>query len=297
MKTTPNSAFQTTPLHKAAEDADVDLCLKLIKEGTDVNALDEIGWSPLIHAVSGGHVEVAKALIETGAKLHYEYQREDTAEAREKEAAQQKKMHEWTTTSEAYKEALSGLPEEIMAELSSGDMMDEMIQEMVDLHFEPDSKDVTEQCHHLEVLKLLVVDHGADINYVASDGTWPLANFAEKDHLEAVSWLLENGADPNTTSTGETAIFKAITNDNLDMVRLMVERGAKVDVEDVDGWSVLFACKSVEMAKFLIEQGVDPKATDQCGFPCFRWAYGEDTQAYLKEEATKRGLTEWTTMD
>jgi len=62
-----------------------------------------------------------------------------------------------------------------------------------------------------------------------------------------------------------------------------------VKVQDVDGWTPLFACQSVEAAKLLIEHGADPTITDQCDFPCWQWTKDPATRDFLKASVAKRG--------
>ncbi|XP_061693546.1 uncharacterized protein LOC133509959 isoform X2 [Syngnathoides biaculeatus] len=51
----------------------------------------------------------------------------------------------------------------------------------------------------LDIVRHLV-EHGADVNCSARDGTRPLHDAVENDHLEVVRFLLACGADPNLTS-------------------------------------------------------------------------------------------------
>ena len=89
MQTTPNSAFQTTPLHTASEQGDLEACKQLIADGADINAYNQYGWSPLILAVQHNHVDTARLLLKAGASMHYTYQREDTPEERSKQKQEQ----------------------------------------------------------------------------------------------------------------------------------------------------------------------------------------------------------------
>jgi hypothetical protein len=54
-------------LHEAAEVDDVTTIRRLVAEGTDVNVQDAGGTRPLHVAVSNGHVEALKTLVELGA--------------------------------------------------------------------------------------------------------------------------------------------------------------------------------------------------------------------------------------
>ncbi len=78
------------------------------------------------------------------------------------------------------------------------------------------------------------------------------------------------------------------------MAKLLRHHGARIDVEDVDGWTVLFPCGSAGMAAWLIAEGADPTRLDQCGFPCWNWVKDRDAREFLKQEALKRGLEKWT---
>jgi len=296
MEKTPNSQFKETPLHQSAKEGDLTKCKSLLAEGLDMNALNEFGWSPLIIAVQNNHFDVAKLLLEAGAPIHYSYQREDTPEERQNQAKEQKMLYDQLNLNDSLKETFKDLPQDIRDELSGQETIAEMAKDMIDMHFEPHTEHATEHCSNLKILQLLVTDHKADINFVASDGTWPLANFTETNDHKAVTWLLNNGADPNTTSTGQTAIFNAIRNDNLDLVKLLLKHGASIKAEDVDGWSVLFPCESVSMAHYLIKNGADPTSLDQAGFPCWHWVDDNKTKEYLKKEAVQRGLEKWTTL-
>ena len=56
-----------TVAHSAAEFDDVTTMRRLVAEGADVNVQDAGGTRPLHVAVSNGHVEALKTLVELGA--------------------------------------------------------------------------------------------------------------------------------------------------------------------------------------------------------------------------------------
>jgi hypothetical protein len=65
-----------TPLHLAAENGRKQVAELLIAKGADVNAKDDNGWTPLHLAVDGGHPEVADLLRKHGGKIGEELKAE-----------------------------------------------------------------------------------------------------------------------------------------------------------------------------------------------------------------------------
>jgi ankyrin repeat protein len=116
----------------------------------------------------------------------------------------------------------------------------------------------------MAMLKLLL-NAGAEVNDVSGGGDWPLKDACRSGDAAAVAFLLQVGADPNLTSTGETALFAAVSSDSLECVRLLVDAGADVNATDCDGWTCLFHLCSERVARYLLECGARPDIADQCG--------------------------------
>lgn len=116
----------------------------------------------------------------------------------------------------------------------------------------------------LTMLELLL-QAGANVNDVSGGGCWPLQDACHAGNAVATAYLLAAGADPDLTSTGETALFAAVSGDSLECVRLLVEAGAAVNATDCDGWTCLFHLRSEPVARYLLQHGADPGTPDQCG--------------------------------
>ena len=105
----------------------------------------------------------------------------------------------------------------------------------------------------------LLLDAGANPNAALPNGTTPLmaasglthvqgqrarrgdvsqfyTNWNESDGLEAVTFLIGRGADVNTTNAaGQRALHAAAYMGGNSIVRALVERGARLNVQDAQG--------------------------------------------------------------
>ncbi len=142
----------------------------------------------------------------------------------------------------------------------------------------------------LPMLELLI-ERGADVNHIDSCGQWPLAEFAFRGNAVAVEKLLAAGAEADRTSTGETALLKAVFADDAKSVKLLLDAGANVNAHDVDGWSALFSLKSLRVLRLLVAAGIDFKTTirDQCNFPAWHWIDDRELADEIKRLAAAAG--------
>lgn len=69
---------QLPQLHQVVLDGNSQLLKELIKNGADVNVLDESGWPPMHTAIRAGKTECAAILIKEGAgEFYYNKQKQD----------------------------------------------------------------------------------------------------------------------------------------------------------------------------------------------------------------------------
>jgi ankyrin repeat protein len=61
--------FDREQLHAAAGDGDLESVKRLLHQGADPNAFDDLGWTPLIHAAKRGHLDVVTCLLAAGAAV------------------------------------------------------------------------------------------------------------------------------------------------------------------------------------------------------------------------------------
>ena len=110
-----------------------------------------------------------------------------------------------------------------------------------------------------------LLEHNADINSQDTAGVTPL-NWVvserswERKFMDMVRRLLEHGADPNIGNNDHrTPIHEALSQGLLEVARLLLIHGAKVDEKDGEGKTPYQLATSDEMTKLLLEHGAVPR--------------------------------------
>ncbi len=129
-----------------------------------------------------------------------------------------------------------------------------------------------------------LIEFGADVNYEEEGVGFPLLIASQNNNLAALKVLLDNGAEIDKrmlpkdgpriehaggagssahiiVSEGPTSLYSAVHNQNADIVRELVSRGANLEIK-ILGKSPLFtACAlgNVEIAEILLGHGADAK--------------------------------------
>jgi len=65
-----SEASQNEEMLEAVWSNDTKKLKELVKAGVNVNARNECGWTPLHYAVGGGHLEIVKLLLKSGADVN-----------------------------------------------------------------------------------------------------------------------------------------------------------------------------------------------------------------------------------
>jgi ankyrin repeat protein len=264
--------FKRTLLHIAAELGSLRCAETLLRRGGNIEALDECGHSALISAISYRRPAIAALFLEHGARIQYEFTPADDEGKRAKKADEYRKM---------FVEAQKQFAAKIRFDVP--DVTDQMVQQAVEITFRTHDIHALDFCGDLESLRLLVERYGSNPNRHDGGGEWPLKSFARQGDVAAIQFLLAHGADPNFTSTGDTALHAAVGANAYECAEILLNAGANVNQQDVDGWAPLFGVSTDKMLDLLLKYGADPTVQDLCGFTA---------SCHVKDPAVKTRLVE-----
>jgi ankyrin repeat protein len=221
--------YNKPPLHFAAAAGDTDIVRLLIEAGArvDVCAEASTALSNAVESNSADSVDCTRILLEAGADV-------DKAEIEARAIVDwvyfQKKELYWMILAKSQRAKTSLTISGILcaANRGSGALSQYLNRE-----------DICKDFRRREMLELAL--------YLA-------AGWAR--HLDAVRVLLEFGVDHNVdTVDGETPLLNAVGLENLDMVELLLDAGADVNMPDV----LASAAHNFDLLNFLIERGADVK--------------------------------------
>ncbi|KAL6893648.1 hypothetical protein ACP4OV_007746 [Aristida adscensionis] len=124
----------------------------------------------------------------------------------------------------------------------------------------------------LEVCRYLLEELGFDVDCATIiGGSTPLAGAALFGELTIARYLLDHGADPNKMDdSGSVALHLAAKNGNEELIRLLLSRGARVDVAVSHGTPLHIAASygNTGAVKILLEHHADPNyASEVSGTP------------------------------
>lgn len=182
--------------------------IQALKNGADVNATDDIGWTPLHWATHGGIPELCRILIQHGANIYV------------------KDKNGKTPFSNAIHE---GYVDIIKLLLDAG----------VDINtrnrtFEGGTALCVYCRYNNEKFAKFLIDLGADPNIPEkSNGCTPLIWAVRNGNGKLCGYLLEHGADPNLRNrSGKSPLDIACCGACLEIAKSLVQHGAAVDLTD-----------------------------------------------------------------
>ena len=150
---------------------------------------------------------------------------------------------------------------------------------------------------HIPVVRALL-DAGADVNYrdIRDNGD-PTAIYwaAFKNNIEMINLLLERGADPNIAGRGGATPLKiAKSKGNTQAMVVLLDALGDYNQTDAQGKTLLHWASStgkIPLINFLIMKGANINPKDNRGDTPISVAKNEDVRKLLQEEYDKRNKT------
>ena len=241
------------PVHLAAIKGNME-SLKASANKENINSLSDIGWTPLMHASSEGHIEAVKFLIKSGADVNY--------------VSGGRKIYSNRT-------ALV-----LAAAEGNNDIIELLIENGAKVNLEGAKSPIIYAAEEasLETIKLLE-NHGLDIHFKNEYGVTTLIQASGGGNLEVAKYLIEQKVDLEAESEyGEFALGEACLNDEPEIVKLLIDSGAEVDKFNEAGINSLTYATidgNTELVNLLINAGADPhKRINER--PMFLYAFAEE---------------------
>ncbi|XP_061796850.1 ankyrin repeat and SOCS box protein 14 [Nerophis lumbriciformis] len=226
------------PLHEASRLGRAELVSLLLEAGALPEARSRFGLTPLALAAQEGHLEAAQVLLRKGADV--------TCRAQDE-------------ASILYEACASG---------------DAAIVELL-LEYGADPNVAKQSRHlpihraahrgHLQVLKILIPVTSMDD--ISNSGMSPLHCAAAGEHTHCIKLLLDEGFDPNYMlhpcvrrgydDERKSALFFAVSNNDLASVRLLLEAGALTNQDPVKCLQVALRSGNYELMKVLLRYGAN----------------------------------------
>lgn len=132
---------------------------------------------------------------------------------------------------------------------------------------------------NVEVVRLLVEDHRAELNYTDYKGDTPIHNAVASDDLEIVKILVENGKEYLNCSNfmGEAPLHNAVRLGNIKIVQYLVKEAADLNHLNFMGNTPLHnaaVLNRIQIIKHFLQAGADMKAKNGLKQTAFELAIG-----------------------
>ena len=266
--------YGTNSLMFAARQDNKDVAEVLIREGARVNDQNKYGTTALMFAAENGHKRVVKYLLSVGADVDMKTMNGETALSRSSIHAHTSEIAEMLLDFKA------ALGRSSMDSMISSDTMDTLDSAKLALKEKKKQNRIDIKAHHyltnlgtvcctptnngggyeefrFIISKCDLPDEHRPRSFVDKQGMTFLMHAAQVNNYHIVDELLrcpflDALADINSQDMlGRTALFHAVENDHMPVVRLMIQMGADVTITDIKGRMALDVSKNDKIKRLL----------------------------------------------
>lgn len=303
-------------LVQASQEGNKEEVQKLLAEGAKVDDQKESGLTALIGASLQGNEEVVKILIANGADVNHQMRDGNTALILASQnghiATVSVLLENGANVNLSENNGLTALYQ--ASQRGDTKVVKMLLEKGAEVNHQRDGGMTplirASQEGHTEVVKILL-QNGAKVNYQMDDGVTPLIQASLLGHTEVVKILLENGADVNhqrdslvkilldagairnkddhsrDRDSGVTSLFLASQAGHTEVVKALLEKGARVDLPSSNNWMPLHAASQnghEAVVKLLIQSGANVNVKSDNGKTALDVAKTQSIAQLLKEK-------------
>jgi ankyrin repeat protein/L-ascorbate metabolism protein UlaG (beta-lactamase superfamily) len=264
-----------TALIFAASYQHMEMVKFLIERGAKINACNNRGFPALFYAVLVGNREIVESLLENGAKIDSEDNEGNTA-LHYGVVRGRTEICELLIEHGARIQARNNHGETPLFWVYGGNCygaVKMLVEKGADVNVQSESN--TTPLHSAAAagdtsIAGLLLEHGAVLDAI-DDAGWTPLSMAALSSIDMTRFLLEKGAavnfkicthpEPCTCQNNfMTPLHCAVQSGNVDIVKLLVERGAKINVQDEDGMTPLHSAireGNQDIAMYILDKGAE----------------------------------------
>ena len=222
----------------------LDIVRLLLGHGVSVDTGDKYGTSPLIWAVRAGHLAIVTQLLEAGAKIDAVGMYAWNALVLAAKGNHEDVLHcllqfspnvnivnqdGFTALAVACKEGNLRIVHQLISAGAHVNLQDK---------FGDTNLILASKAGHATIVDLLLRRY-ADVDTRGKENKTALYNAVEKEHVEVVRLLLAAKADVDITADGNSPLLRAVKNRNPEIVKLLLDKKAKLHHADKKGDTAL----------------------------------------------------------
>ncbi|XP_065196715.1 uncharacterized protein LOC135828197 isoform X2 [Sycon ciliatum] len=235
-----NSAFDT-PLHCAAKQCNIDICKTLLDAGAQKSIQNSAGDTPLHCAAKQGNIDICRTLLNAGAEKNIRNSAGDTPLHC---AAKQCNIPICKTLLDAGAEkdiqnSAFDTPLHCAAKQCSIDICKTLLDVGAEKNIQNSAFDTPLHCAakqcNIDICKTLL-DVGAEKNIQNSAFDTPLHCAAKQGNIDICKTLLDAGAEKDIRNSAfDSPLHCAAKQGNIDICKTLLDAGAEKDIRNSDG--------------------------------------------------------------
>jgi ankyrin repeat protein len=278
---------EPSPLCLATFEGNTEVVKFLIEKQAKLNSKDADGFTPLMSAAAMGHLAIVKLLADAGATInvqseHGDFALQSAANNGHREIYEyllpltSAKLRKQADTRLIYSE--NGKPKaKPSKELLK--LIDNIMSVIIKMYDRGASVEKEMLQVHKSIAKIV------DVQAVDLHGFTALHHSV--GNIEIVKALLASGSDSAINiqnDEGNTALISACISNKLEVIKLLIEAGADIELKNLEGYTALIATtefsRSNEIIQLLYDAGANLEAEDKFGNTALTIAYAHSKSEY-----------------